>query len=83
MKILYKIYVLKITNTAVMSNFDVMFYKFHVWGILSNMNNYMFLGYCGGKVRVKLSLCLTKHHTMETQWGSGGIAPCILNLGTR
>jgi len=26
--------------------------------------------------------CLTKHYTMKTYWG-GGIAPRILNLGTR
>jgi aspartate oxidase len=29
------------------------------------------------KVKVKLSLCLTKHHAMRTYWGSGGIAPRI------
>jgi hypothetical protein len=29
-------------------------------------------------IKVKLSLCLTKHHVMETYWGSGGIAPRIL-----
>jgi hypothetical protein len=29
---------------------------------------------------MKLSLCLTKHHTMKTS-GSGDIAPRILNLG--
>jgi len=45
-------------------------------------------------VRVKLSLCLTKHNTMntyilikhhdiKTYGGSAGIAPRILNLGTR
>jgi hypothetical protein len=28
--------------------------------------------------KVKLSLCLTKHHAMKTYWGSGGIAPLIL-----
>jgi hypothetical protein len=33
--------------------------------------------------RVKLSLCLTKHHAMKTYWGSGGIAPHILDLDTR
>jgi hypothetical protein len=33
--------------------------------------------------KVKLSLCLTKHHAMKTYWGSGGIASCILDLGTR
>jgi hypothetical protein len=25
------------------------------------------------KVKIKLSLCLTKHHTMKTYWGSGGM----------
>jgi hypothetical protein len=33
--------------------------------------------------KVKLSLCLTKHHAMKTYWGSGGIAPRITDLGTR
>jgi hypothetical protein len=28
--------------------------------------------------KVKLSLCLTKHHAMNAYWGSGGIAPLIL-----
>jgi hypothetical protein len=31
--------------------------------------------------KVKLSLCLTKHHAMKTYWGSGGIGPLGLNLG--
>jgi hypothetical protein len=31
-----------------------------------------------GKVKVKLSLCLTKHHAMKTYWGSGDIALHIL-----
>jgi hypothetical protein len=42
------------------------------------------------KVKVKLSLCFTKHHVMKTYplptvtyWGNGGIAPYILNFGTR
>jgi hypothetical protein len=35
------------------------------------------------KVKVKLPLCLTKHHAMKTYWGSGGIAPHILDLGIR
>jgi hypothetical protein len=35
------------------------------------------------KVKVKLSLCLTKHHVMKAYWGSGGIAPSILDFGTR
>jgi hypothetical protein len=37
----------------------------------------------GGGVKVKLPLCLTKHHAMKTYWRSGGIAPRILDLGTR
>jgi hypothetical protein len=37
----------------------------------------------GVKVKVKLSLFLTKHHAMKTYWGSGGIVPRILDLGTR
>jgi hypothetical protein len=32
--------------------------------------------------KVKFFLCLTKHHAMKTYWG-GGIAPRILDLGTR
>jgi hypothetical protein len=36
------------------------------------------------KVKVKVkSLYLTKHHAMKTYWGRGGIAPSILDLGTR
>jgi len=30
------------------------------------------------EVKVKLSLCLTKHHAMKAYWGSEGIAPHIL-----
>jgi hypothetical protein len=29
-------------------------------------------------VKVKLSLCFTKYHDMNTYWGSGGIASRIL-----
>jgi hypothetical protein len=29
------------------------------------------------------SLSLTKHHAMKAYWGIGGIAPRILDLGTR
>jgi hypothetical protein len=35
------------------------------------------------KVKVKLCLCLTKHHAMKAYVGNGGIAPRILDLGTR
>jgi hypothetical protein len=41
------------------------------------------LGPRNGMNVVKLSLCLTKHHAMKTYTGSGGIAPRILDLGTR
>jgi hypothetical protein len=34
-------------------------------------------------IKVKLSLCLTKHHTINTYWGSGGRASHILDLSTR
>jgi hypothetical protein len=27
--------------------------------------------------------CLIEHQAMKTYWGSGGVAPRILNLGTR
>jgi hypothetical protein len=33
---------------------------------------------CRVKVKLKLSLCLTKHHAMKAYWGSGGITPRIL-----
>jgi hypothetical protein len=36
----------------------------------------------GKRVKVKLSLCLTKHHAMKAYWGSGSIAPRIPDLGT-
>jgi hypothetical protein len=38
---------------------------------------------CMVKGKVKLSLCLTKHHSMKTYWGNGGVSPRILDLGTR
>jgi hypothetical protein len=36
-----------------------------------------------GKGKVVPVLFLTEHHAMKTYWGSGGIAPRILDLGTR
>jgi hypothetical protein len=33
-------------------------------------------------IKLKLSLCLTKHHSMKIYWGSGGRAPRIFYLGT-
>jgi hypothetical protein len=37
------------------------------------------------KIKVKLFLChfLSEHYATEAYWGSRGIAPCILDLGTR
>jgi hypothetical protein len=35
------------------------------------------------KVKLNLSLCLTKHHAMKTYRGSCSTAPRIRNLGTR
>jgi hypothetical protein len=35
------------------------------------------------EVKLKLPLCLNKYHAMKTYWGSGNIATCILNVGTR
>jgi len=34
-------------------------------------------------VKIKLSLFVIKHRAMKTYWGSGSIAPCIVDLGTR
>jgi hypothetical protein len=35
------------------------------------------------KVKVKICPCdLTEHHAMRAYWGSGGIAPYVLDLGT-
>jgi hypothetical protein len=35
------------------------------------------------KVKVKMSLCLTKYHAMKILWVSDGIAPRILNIGAK
>jgi hypothetical protein len=35
------------------------------------------------KGKGKVVLCLTKHRAMKKYGGIGGIAPCILDLGTR
>jgi hypothetical protein len=41
--------------------------------------------YCvdAGKVKVKLTLFLTKYHAMKTYWNSAGAESRILNLGIR
>jgi hypothetical protein len=38
---------------------------------------------CKVKVKIKLSLCLTKHHAIKTYWESGSTASHILDLNTR
>jgi hypothetical protein len=35
------------------------------------------------KGKVVPVLFLTEHNTMKAYWGSGGVAPCILDLSTR
>jgi hypothetical protein len=35
------------------------------------------------KIEVKSSCVLTRHHAQKAYWASGGIAPRILDLGTR
>jgi hypothetical protein len=49
---------------------------YHLWG--GEVNG------CRGK-KIKLSVCyfLTDHHATKAYWGSGGIDPCVLDLGTR
>jgi hypothetical protein len=42
-----------------------------------------YLWWYATKVKVKLFLCLTKHHAMKAYWGSVSIDPRILDLGTR
>jgi hypothetical protein len=43
-----------------------------------------FILYLEGEVkRIKLSLCLAKHHAMNTYWESGGTVPRIYDLDTR
>jgi hypothetical protein len=44
------------------------------------IGNFKSCGYRQLKVK---SLCLTKHHSMKTYWGIGGLARRILDLGTR
>jgi hypothetical protein len=43
----------------------------------------MFLLHVTKEIKLKLSLGLTKHHAVKPYSGSGGIAPRILDLGTR
>jgi hypothetical protein len=49
------------------------------------------LGVRGGQIRelgvnarqVNVKLCLAEYHAMKSYWGSGGVAPRILNLNIR
>jgi hypothetical protein len=50
--------------------------KLHLWPDIRAASEWV------ESVQVKLSLCLAKHHAMNTYWGSGGIAPCIINICT-
>jgi hypothetical protein len=36
-----------------------------------------------GKGKIVPVLFLTEHHAMQAYWGNGGIAPRILDLGSR
>jgi hypothetical protein len=36
-------------------------------------NTWNFVSMSSVRTNVKLSLCLTKHHTMKRYWGNGGI----------
>jgi len=51
--------------------------------LISYQLSYWLITLYGYKVKVKLSLCLTKNHTLKTYWGVGITAPRILNLVTR
>jgi hypothetical protein len=44
----------------------------------------VFMNTATGKVKakIKLSLCLTKHHATKTYWESGDVTPLTLNVGT-
>jgi hypothetical protein len=52
----------------------------HIIGLyMSSVDDFASLS----KVKVKLSTCLTKYHTMKTHWKCGCIAPRIIHLGSR
>jgi hypothetical protein len=38
---------------------------------------------CKHRTNIKLSPCLIKHHINYVTYGSGGMAPCILKLGSK
>jgi hypothetical protein len=47
------------------------------------LHNYISMGFMVKVKMAKLSLCLTKHHTIKMYRGSGGIPPHILDICTR
>jgi hypothetical protein len=51
--------------------------------LISSQGPHVFVIDGKGKGKVKLSLCLTKHHAMKMYWVRGGTAPRILDLGAR
>jgi hypothetical protein len=48
------------------------------WPSYSNHKSYSVSQVC--VLKLKFSLCLTKHNVTKMCWESGGIAPCILNF---
>jgi hypothetical protein len=46
-------------------------------------HRFCLINYPDASFYVVKSLCLTKHYDMKAYWGSGSIAPRILDLGTR
>jgi hypothetical protein len=54
-----------------------------VLGSMARRSRYIQIVSMCKKVKVKVSLCLTKHQAMKKYWRSGGIAPRIPDLGTR
>jgi hypothetical protein len=58
-------------------------YVFMTWYLVKHRDNFIGDRHrtpTVSKVKVKLSLCLTKQHAIKTNGGSEGIAPRILNL---
>jgi hypothetical protein len=76
--ILFQSGLLMIKYVCINSNFTVFTILY-----LHKHNSYATENLHATYLKVKLSLYLTKHHAMKTCWESGGIAACILDLGTK
>jgi hypothetical protein len=69
-------------------NHEILLVKLHYYDIQRTVANW-FGSYLtntkekGKLSKVKLFLCLTKHHTMKTYGGIGSISPGIFHLSTR